>query len=114
MEDHYKVIIKNKVLGKSMTKENMPYKSIFTNEQELLNAILILHNDSNDIELDPMYNKGNFYKDIIDKPKYTVWYPACSSKTPVIFKPIIWTSEEISTNKNIAVVIFLVPTIFLK
>lgn len=53
-----------------MTKENIPYKSIFTNEQELLNAILILHNDSNDIELDPMYNKGSFYKDIINKPKY--------------------------------------------
>lgn len=53
-----------------MTKENMSYKSIFTNEQELLNAILILHNDSNDIELDPMFNKGSFYKNIINVPKY--------------------------------------------
>ena len=53
-----------------MTKENIHYKSIFTNEQELLNAILILHNNSNDIELDPMFNKGSFYKDIINTPKY--------------------------------------------
>lgn len=58
------------LLGGGMTKENIHYKSIFTNEQELLNAILILHNNSNDIELDPMFNKGSFYKDIINTPKY--------------------------------------------
>lgn len=44
--------------------------SFFTNEQELINVILQIHNNGNDIELDPMYNKGKFYKELINKPKY--------------------------------------------
>lgn len=43
--------------------------SVFTNEQELLKTIMKIHNIES-IELDPMFNKGNFYKDI-PKPKYT-------------------------------------------
>ncbi len=46
------------------------YKSVFENEQELLKAILNIHNGSLQIDLDPMYFKGNFYKDI-PKPN---WY----------------------------------------
>lgn len=44
------------------------YFSIFENEQELLKAILDLNNIVQ-IDLDPMYFKGNFYKEI-NKPKY--------------------------------------------
>jgi hypothetical protein len=44
------------------------YFSVFENEQELLKAILDLNN-INKIELDPMYNKGKFYKKIIEKPE---------------------------------------------
>lgn len=42
--------------------------TIFTKEQELLKAVIKLHCKT-DIELDPMYFKGNFYKDI-PEPKY--------------------------------------------
>lgn len=45
------------------------YKSYFENEQECLKAILELHNDGKTFECDPMYFKGNFYKEI-EKPKY--------------------------------------------
>lgn len=46
------------------------YKSVFIDEQELIKVILEVHNDNKDIELDPMYNKGMFYKKILNKPKY--------------------------------------------
>lgn len=45
------------------------YKSVFNNEQELIKALLLIHNNNQDIECDPMYFKGNFYKEI-NKPKY--------------------------------------------
>ena len=41
--------------------------SVFENEQELLKSVIRLH-CPNGIELDPMYFKGNFYKDI-SRPK---------------------------------------------
>lgn len=41
--------------------------SVFHNEQELLKAVTSLHGS---IELDPMYSKGTFYKDI-KRPRYT-------------------------------------------
>lgn len=44
--------------------------SFYTNEQELLKALLKIHNADNDIELDPMYFKGNFYKNGVNAPKY--------------------------------------------
>lgn len=44
------------------------YKSIFENEQELLKAIIDIHLDDMPIHCDPMYFKGNFYKDGIVKP----------------------------------------------
>jgi len=46
------------------------YKSVFENEQELLKALIDIHLDKKDIELDPMYFKGNFYKDGVNQPKY--------------------------------------------
>lgn len=46
------------------------YKSVFDNEPTLLKALIELHNNGQDIELDPMYFKGNFYKDGLNKPKY--------------------------------------------
>ncbi len=46
------------------------YKSVFENEQELLKALIDIHLNGNDIECDPMYFKGNFYKDGINAPKY--------------------------------------------
>jgi len=46
------------------------YGSVFNDEQELLNTIIKIHCNSG-IELDPMFNKGMFYKKgIVDKPKY--------------------------------------------
>lgn len=39
------------------------FKSVFDNEQELLKALISLHMKG-PIELDPMYFKGNFYKEI--------------------------------------------------
>lgn len=46
------------------------HKSVFDNEQELLQAVLDVHNDGQSIECDPMYNKGMFYKALLQKPKY--------------------------------------------
>ena len=46
------------------------YKSVFENEQDLLQALIDLHLGGQDIELDPMYFKGNFYKNGINDPKY--------------------------------------------
>lgn len=47
----------------------MIYPSVFHNEQELLKTIIDLHCPNKKIELDPMYSKGNFYKEI-SKPDY--------------------------------------------
>ena len=44
------------------------YKSVFDNEQELLKALIDIHLEGSRIELDPMYFKGNFYKNGIKKP----------------------------------------------
>ena len=50
-------------------QNNKHLSSVFYSEQELLNAIITIH-CPNGIELDPMYNKGMFYKKgIVDKPK---------------------------------------------
>ena len=46
------------------------YKSVFEKETDLLKALIDIHLGGKDIELDPMYFKGNFYKDGINKPKY--------------------------------------------
>jgi hypothetical protein len=45
------------------------YKSVFTDEQELLNTLLTLHNNGEPIDLDPMYNRGGFYKGAVQKPR---------------------------------------------
>ena len=45
------------------------YKSVFENEQDLLKAIIDIHLGGKDIECDPMYFKGKFYKDGVNKPK---------------------------------------------
>lgn len=42
--------------------------SFFDNEQQCIQSLLDIHNDGNPIELDPMYNKGMFYKDTLVKP----------------------------------------------
>src|SRR5689334_18891434 len=42
--------------------------TVYNNEQELLKSIISLHAPSG-IELDPMFFKGNFYKEI-PRPKY--------------------------------------------
>lgn len=46
------------------------YKSVFDNEQDLLKALIDIHMGGEDIELDPMYFKGNFYKDGVAEPRY--------------------------------------------
>jgi len=45
-------------------------KSVFHDEQELLASMLTLHNNGNPIELDPMYNRGGFYKNAVEKPAF--------------------------------------------
>ena len=45
-------------------------KSVFDNEQDLLKAIISIHLDGKDIECDPMFFKGKFYKDGVNRPKY--------------------------------------------
>ena len=45
------------------------YKSVFDNEQELLKAVIDIHLNGKTIDCDPMFFKGNFYKDGINKPK---------------------------------------------
>lgn len=42
--------------------------SFFDNEQQCIRAILQIHNGGNPIQLDPMYNKGMFYKEAVEKP----------------------------------------------
>lgn len=53
-----------------MNEKNKHYKSVFENEQELIQALIEIHNKGNDIECDPMYFKGNFWKNGLNKPKY--------------------------------------------
>lgn len=43
--------------------------SVFDNEQQLIKALLDIHCEGKDIELDPMYNKGMFYKNTLNKPR---------------------------------------------
>ena len=43
--------------------------SFYTNEQELLKSLLEIHNDNDPIELDPMFFKGNFYKNGVELPR---------------------------------------------
>lgn len=45
------------------------YKSVFDNEQDLLKALISIHLVGQDIELDPMYFKGAFYKNGVNDPK---------------------------------------------
>lgn len=47
------------------------YKSVFDNEQELIKALLEIHNNGRDIECDPMYFRGKFYQDWLNRPKLT-------------------------------------------
>ena len=61
---------KNEILPqpKGLGYLNKMEETIFQNEQECLKAIIKLHCPEG-IELDPMYFKGNFYKEV-SKPKY--------------------------------------------
>jgi len=45
-------------------------QSVYQNEQELLKAIIYIHLKGRNIQCDPMYFKGNFYKDGIEKPDF--------------------------------------------
>lgn len=45
------------------------YKSVFDSEPELLKALIGLHLGDGRIQLDPMYFKGNFYKDGVEQPE---------------------------------------------
>lgn len=44
-------------------------KSVFDDEQMLLASIFDIHNGRKTVDCDPMYFKGNFYKDGIDMPE---------------------------------------------
>lgn len=45
-------------------------KSVFDDEQMLLASLIDIHNESRAIDCDPMFFKGNFYKDGINIPEY--------------------------------------------
>mgnify|MGYP001594519329 CR=1 FL=1 len=51
-----------------LNKMTKHYKSVFDNEQELLKALIDIHLGGKDIECDPMYFKGNFYKNGVNRP----------------------------------------------
>lgn len=53
-----------------MKQPKKHYKSVFENEPELLKALIDIHLDGKDIDVDPMYFKGNLYKDGVNRPKY--------------------------------------------
>ena len=75
------------------------YKSVFENEQELLKAIIDIHLGGKKIELDPMYFKGNFYKDGIERPDYYYdinWEICGSAEEGELDKP----TEGDATNLN--------------
>ena len=62
-------MIQKTLAGAKMTN-NKHYGSTFTDEQELLRVLLDIHTET-EIELDPMFNKGMFYKTgNIEKPKH--------------------------------------------
>jgi len=44
-------------------------KSISFDQEEIITNILDLHNNGEDIDLDPTYSKGNFYKGKINPPR---------------------------------------------
>lgn len=46
------------------------YMSLFTNEQACIKALLELHNGGRDIECDPMFFRGGFYKDGVNRPQH--------------------------------------------
>ena len=47
--------------------------SVFSDEQKLLKSILKIHCNDGYIDLDPMYSKGNFYKEILEpRLKYDI------------------------------------------
>ena len=54
-------------MGMNETKSKH-YKSVFDNEQELIKALIEIHNEGKDIDCDPMYFKGNFGKTGLNKP----------------------------------------------
>ena len=53
-------------------------KSVFENEQELLKALIAIHLDGKPIHADPMFFKGNFYKDGVERPEF------CSDINPQV------------------------------
>lgn len=50
------------------TKKQKHFHSVFDNEQKLLKAIIEIHNEGKTFDVDPMFFKGNFYKEI-ERPK---------------------------------------------
>lgn len=45
-------------------------RSISFNQEEIIDSILMLHSKNQQIDVDPTYSKGNFYKGKINQPKY--------------------------------------------
>jgi len=51
-------------MSKEQQVKNKHYMSFFDNEQDCLKAIIDIHIPNKKIDCDPMYFKGNFYKEI--------------------------------------------------
>lgn len=70
-------------------------KSINYNQQEIINDILLLHNDNEPIEIDCTYSKGIFYKNgIVLEPKYKF------DLTPQTIDTIKASSENLPVDSN--------------
>jgi len=58
------------MIEQQLTKKNNVIKSISYSQEDIIKDIINLHLDGKDIECDPTYSKGVFYKNI-NRPLYT-------------------------------------------
>jgi hypothetical protein len=78
--------------------------SISYDEQEIIRDILYLHADGSDVECDPTYSIGNFYKKGLQDPKYKF------DKTPQVSGVIEATSDNLPLeSQSVRVVMFDPP-----
>lgn len=73
------------------------------NEQEMIRDILFLHANGREIDCDPTYSIGNFYKDGIKKPKYKF------DKFPQLPDVIEATADNLPLEKESCEVIMFDP-----
>src|SRR6187549_1042815 len=68
------------MIEQQLTKKNSVIKSISYSQEDIIRDIINLHLDGKDIECDPTYSKGVFYKNI-NRPVHTFDLTPQDSKT---------------------------------